>query len=839
MNQYRTILSLLLAVFTAVALAGTSAAMTPGGSTIGVVHGTVATVSYPFSITLTDGTTVELTPEQGLSLVNNPAAPSPGDEVVVVGRGSDAGGALVIRSAGLSIQKPSGREIPLPPDPCTTPASSLSSALSALFTDASGPTGAGARSSGITTISGHSEMGLTGTVLSVGTQSFRLQPEHSAVLTVLVDRNTRYINLHSVADLVPGTVVKLRGGYTGSGFLAATIEIMGGHDGGDDDTELSGAVLSVSAQSFGLQPEHAAALTVLVDQKTRYIGLGSIIDLRPGDIVRVLGNDAGSGFLATSVELLRSSEGHTTGIHMESTGLVTSVLPPDAFRLDDGRSYHVSTTTVYENGLTGYADLAPGQFLEVEGIYRGRIFTAVKIKLEGDQSGGQRFLTIEGSVTAVGSASLTVDGTSTLLVTPSTRFDGDADTLREIEPGWRVRAHALLNMMGELLALEVRGQNPAPRTTADQDFEPQQALAVLVEAADPQTVATRHGAVVAGTVGDLGVLFQWDTELTDELLARITADPEVLAIEPNYHFRDPESSRKRFPVVDRSPAIEKYEQQPATTQIELPAALLQADGTGTVVAIMDTGVEPCHPLIEDRLLPGGMDIVDGDLEPWETRDGLDEDGDGLIDEAAGHGTFVASIIALAAPEAKILPYRVLDDDGGGTAYGLALALADAIDRGVDVINISLTYHTRSTVVDLLLEQAAQRGIVVVAAAGNDPVSTLPFPAVDSNVLAVTAVAPDGQALADFANTSTQQPIVAAPGEEVYGALDRGRYGLSSGTSMAAPFAAAGAALIKSLDPTIDPSIAQQAIVQGGTPLNGASWTGNMLDLAGALALVAP
>ncbi len=855
MNTYSRFraLAIVMATLMAVAIAPTATGLTPGETSTVVVHGTVASVHYPISLTLTDGTRVELAVEQGLLFANDPAAPAPGDEVVVVGRGSGSSGSLVIRSAGLTVQRPSGRQLPLPPDPCAVPAASLTSALSAVFSAPAGPGGAAAHPTGIAAVSGHSEMGLMGTVLSVGSQSFELQPEHDAPVTVLVDQATQYVNLDSIADLDPGDIVEVRGSYAGAVFQAASVELMDG-GGGGEETELTGAVLSVGSQSFELQPANGAAVTVLVDQNTEYHNLGSIADLDPGNIVRVWGSYAGADFRATSVELMDGGggddgggggddgggSGHMPGVHMESTGLLTETIPPDAFRLDDGRIYHVTTTTVYENGLTAYGDLAQGQFLEVEGSYRGGIYTALKIDLEGDQSGGQEFRDIEGSVTAVGATSLSIDGTTQVLVTPSTRFDGDADALTQIEVGWHVEVHALLNMMGNLMALEIRSDDPAPATTEGQDFEPQEALVVLATGADPATVASRYGAEVAGAVGDLGFLFRWDhTELTDELLARITADSQVLAVEPNYQFRDPESSRKRFPVVDRSPAIEKYLQQAATTEIQLPSALTQADGTGTVVAIMDTGVEPCHPLIQDRLLPGGMDVVDGDLEPWATRDGIDEDGDGLIDEAADHGTFVASIIALAAPGAKILPYRVLDDDGGGTAYGLALALADAIDRGVDVINISLTYHTRSTVVDLLLEKAAQRGIVVVAAAGNDPTTTLPFPAVDSHVLAVTALAADGSSLAPFTSISTQPPIVAAPGEDIYGALDRGRYGFSSGTSMAAPFAAAAAALIKSVDPTIDPSLVDQAIVQGGLPLPDGSWAGSTLDLANALSLVGP
>jgi len=857
MNPHRKILPILLALVTAMAGVGPASAVAPPAQPV-IVHGTVASTHYPFSIVLDDGTRVELALDQGLLFADDPAAPRAGDRVVVIGHGSRANGVLTVHSAGLVAERPSGREIPLPPDPCAPPTASLDVALGGHVPDATDSTRPVLQIRGVSSASRDSKMELTGFVLSVGSQSFRIQPQDGMPLNVLVDQNTHWENLGSIADLLPGETVRVQGSYAGPDFQATSVELLGMGGGDDDGMDLTGIVLSVGSDSFELQTDRAGTVDVTVDQSTIFINLGSLSDLQAGDTVRVQGVNSGSGFLASSVELLLGGGGdddgggddgggddgggggQMSGIHMEATGAVASVAPPTGLTLDDGRTFHVTTGTVYENGLTGYADIVPGQLVEIQGTYKGGLYTAWRIELEGELSGGQGFRDVEGTVTAVGSTSLSIDGGLVVLVMPITIFDGDADHLAGIQVGWKVEVHALLNMMGQLVAMEIRSDNPAPATTEDQRFEPRQALVVLADTADPAEVASRYGARVAGIVDKLGYLFRWEhTELTDELLAWIAADADVLAIEPNYLFRDPESSRKRFPVVDRSPTVEKYLQQAATTEIELPAALALADGTGTVVAVLDTGVEPCQPLIESRLLPGGMDVVDGDLEPWETRDGVDEDGDGYIDEAAGHGTFVASIIALVAPGARILPYRVLDDDGGGTAYGLALALADAIDRGVDVINISLTYHTRSTVVDLLLERAAERGIVVVAAAGNDPTTTLPFPAVDSHVLAVTAMAADGNSLASFASTSLQPPIVAAPGEDVYGALDRGRYGLSTGTSMAAPFAAGAAALVKSMDKGIDPALVQQAIVQGGAIVGDGSWGGTMLDVAATLGLVGP
>jgi subtilisin family serine protease len=252
--------------------------------------------------------------------------------------------------------------------------------------------------------------------------------------------------------------------------------------------------------------------------------------------------------------------------------------------------------------------------------------------------------------------------------------------------------------------------------------------------------------------------------------------------------------------------------------------------------VIDTGVDPLHPVLRRRLVHGGLDLVDGDLHPWEERDGIDDDGDGDIDEATGHGTFVASIVAIAAPGASILPYRVLDDDGGGTAYDLALALADAIQRRVDVINLSLVYRERSTVVDLLLERAAEHGIVVVTSAGNDGLDTIPFPASDGHTIAVAALGEDGLTLADFTNRSESVDVVA-PGENVYGGLDQQEFGTSSGSSMAAPFASATAAILLSADPGLDPLLVRNALRQSGVPIQDGGWTGQVLDMAAAAALV--
>jgi subtilisin family serine protease len=71
------------------------------------------------------------------------------------------------------------------------------------------------------------------------------------------------------------------------------------------------------------------------------------------------------------------------------------------------------------------------------------------------------------------------------------------------------------------------------------------------------------------------------------------------------------------------------------------------------------------------------------------RTGVDSNGNGVPDEAAGHGTFVAGAVALVAPHARLLAYRVLDSDGLGTTYDAAGAVTAAADAGAKVINLSV------------------------------------------------------------------------------------------------------------------------------------------------------
>ncbi|MFZ0159016.1 MAG: S8 family serine peptidase [Kineosporiaceae bacterium] len=237
-----------------------------------------------------------------------------------------------------------------------------------------------------------------------------------------------------------------------------------------------------------------------------------------------------------------------------------------------------------------------------------------------------------------------------------------------------------------------------------------------------------------------------------------------------------------------------YRTQLAATQLSLDAAHRQATGARAVVAVLDTGVDLHHPELVSRLAPGGYDYVGDDTTPGEAKDAVDQDGDTRVDEGYGHGTFVAGVIALVAPGARILPQRVLDSDGRGSVFTVAEAVYDSVAQGADVINMSFGTADKleSKVVTEAIKAASRASVVVVAAAGNDGSRDKHYPAAVADVLSVGALSADGAGLAPFSARGDWVDL-AAPGEDISSTLPCG-FGSWSGTSMAAPFVAGAAAL---------------------------------------------
>ena len=254
-----------------------------------------------------------------------------------------------------------------------------------------------------------------------------------------------------------------------------------------------------------------------------------------------------------------------------------------------------------------------------------------------------------------------------------------------------------------------------------------------------------------------------------------------------------------------------YDSQYAVPLLGLKSAHRRSRGAGVVVSVIDTGIDATHPVFENSISPLGASFIANSPSFSDIGDGLDNDGDGFFDEQVGHGTFIAGLIHLVAPDAMILPVRVLDSDGRAGNFQVAQALAWSIDRGAHVVNMSLgeTYH--SNALEDLAQEALQRGIIIVAAAGNfDVEDPREYPANDSNACGVTALDSTDHK-ASFTNFEIDMDL-AAPGVSriikgvpdlaqcVVGPVPSGGFAVWQGTSMATAFASGTVALVRSQNP---------------------------------------
>ena len=251
--------------------------------------------------------------------------------------------------------------------------------------------------------------------------------------------------------------------------------------------------------------------------------------------------------------------------------------------------------------------------------------------------------------------------------------------------------------------------------------------------------------------------------------------------------------------------------QHAATTLRLDAAHAVSRGAGTIVAVLDTGVERTHPAVAGHVLPG-WNYVDDNADTDDVAAGLDADVDGVADSAVGHGTFVSGLVALVAPDARILPQRVLNSDGTGSIFAVAEAIRDAVTGGADIINLSLgtAQASESNLLRDAIKAAAESGVLVVAAAGNDGSRDRQYPACEDKVIGVGALARDNTTLTAFSSRGAFIDV-AAPGEAIVGPIPGGGYARWAGTSAAAPIAAGQAALLRSQTPRLRPDKVTEAI----------------------------
>lgn len=236
-------------------------------------------------------------------------------------------------------------------------------------------------------------------------------------------------------------------------------------------------------------------------------------------------------------------------------------------------------------------------------------------------------------------------------------------------------------------------------------------------------------------------------------------------------------------------------------RIQLPQAWQLTQGTPVLVAVIDSGIDLGHPEFTGRI-QDGFDYVDFDTIPQDTF---------------GHGTHVAGIIgaagnnsrgvAGAAWNVQLLPMRVLDGNGVGTASNIAQAIIASANRGARIINLSLALSGPSAVVYDAIVAARSQDCLLVAATGNasqpsQPPAAVSYPAAYPEVIAVAATT-HGDERATYSNGGAAVELAAPGGEAsdaIYSTSRNSNYAQLYGTSIAAAHVSGVAALLRSLSP---------------------------------------
>lgn len=321
--------------------------------------------------------------------------------------------------------------------------------------------------------------------------------------------------------------------------------------------------------------------------------------------------------------------------------------------------------------------------------------------------------------------------------------------------------------------------------------------------------------------------------------------PEVSSADLNYYVRPSATPNDAY----------YYQQSWHYEMINLPEAWNLSRGEEVVVAVVDTGILLDHPDLENQLVPG-FDFISSTSISVD-GDGLDEDPSDPGDStgharSSFHGTHVAGTVAAStnnvrgvsgvAWDARIMPLRALGA-GGGTTYDVLQAVRYAAglsndsgrlpQRPADIINLSLSGGGFSSSGQALYSEVAARGVIVVAAAGNENSGDFSYPASYNGVISVSAVnirgerasysnfgsridvaAPGGDGRTrDVNGDGIADLILSTSGDDSDGSI-RNTYSLLQGTSMAAPHVSGVTALMKAIDPQLNSDSLRNLLQQG-------------------------
>ncbi|MHA1974400.1 MAG: S8 family serine peptidase [Candidatus Hodarchaeales archaeon] len=336
---------------------------------------------------------------------------------------------------------------------------------------------------------------------------------------------------------------------------------------------------------------------------------------------------------------------------------------------------------------------------------------------------------------------------------------------------------------------------------AEDSFVPNQLIMRIIPSQAPEPIVVGITGTVIDSIqtNDLFLVEFPATLPVQNAIDIISNLPEVIFAQPNYQIWLPEIQQmsisfpdEKCPSYVAGTSPESLYEQAASYDIGLDSTHILSNGVGTVVAVIDNGIDSFHPLFDGYIDTSAFDFIDMDDDPMEE-----------LGSAYGHGTFVSGLIRLIAPEAMLFPIRAFDGEGMGTSFSISKAIDLAVNNNVDVINMSFIFQENNLSVEVVCNEALNSGIVLIAAAGNQASSLPTYPAALSGVIAVSAI-DSLDVIADFSNYGSYIDL-CAPGVNLYSSL-AGEYewGTWSGTSFSTPLVSATCALILSISPEMDP-----------------------------------
>lgn len=285
-----------------------------------------------------------------------------------------------------------------------------------------------------------------------------------------------------------------------------------------------------------------------------------------------------------------------------------------------------------------------------------------------------------------------------------------------------------------------------------------------------------------------------------------------------------------------------YLDQPAAQIIHLAQTQQRFNiSGGGIIADIDTGVDPNHPVLRPVLLPG-YDFTRNQVGGSEMNDlpsgtpttetpcvnctpgqvnqhsiaMVDQHSIAMVDgpkyAAFGHGTMVAGVLHLVAPTASLMPLKAFGADGTGNLSDIIRGIYYAAQNDATVVNMSFDLKTSSQELATSISSAEKKGIVFVASAGNDAEMEMVYPAGLTTVMGVASTNPQDQR-SSFSNYGDQIVWVAAPGEAIVTTYPFGGYAAGWGTSFSAPLVSGGVDLIESGHPGLTVTQARVAMAQ--------------------------